>query len=98
MRRKTFSKRNTLIGTGLLLSLMIVCLAACNNQADDQATPTQPAEQNPVYQPAAGSITANGTLKPARQVALSFGVGGTVESVKVEVGEHVKEGQTLAGL
>jgi HlyD family secretion protein len=51
-----------------------------------------------VYQPAAGSITANGTLKPARQVALSFGVGGTVESVKVEVGEHVKEGQTLATL
>jgi HlyD family secretion protein len=51
-----------------------------------------------VYQPAAGSIAANGTLKPAQQVQLSFGVGGTVESVEVELGEHVEEGQTLAVL
>ncbi len=91
-------KRNTLIGTGLLLSLALICLMACSNKTSDQATPTQPADQNSVYQPAAGSVTANGTLKPAQQVQLSFGVGGTVESVAVEIGEHVKEGQTLATL
>ena len=98
MKRKILSKRNALIGTGLLLGLAIICLVACNNKADDQTTPTQPADQNPVYQPAAGNIAANGTLKPAQQVQLSFGVGGTVESVEVEIGEYVKEGQTLAVL
>jgi HlyD family secretion protein len=98
MKRKISSKRNILIGTGLLLGLAIICLASCNYKADDQPVPTQSPDQNPVYQPAAGSIAANGTLKPAQQVQLSFGVVGTVESVDVEVGEHVKEGQTLATL
>jgi HlyD family secretion protein len=96
MKRKILSKRNILIGTGLLLGLVVICLVSCNNKADDQPVPTQPADQNSAYQPAIGSITANGTLKPAQQVQLSFGVGGTVESVEVELGEHVKKGQTLA--
>ena len=98
MKQKILSKRNTLIGTGLLFGLAIICLVSCNNKADNQPVPTQPSDQNPVYQPAAGNIAANGTLKPAQQVQLSFGVGGTVESVEVELGEHVKEGQTLATL
>jgi HlyD family secretion protein len=98
MKRTIFSKRNSLIGAGLLLGLAIVCLVSCNNKADNQPVPTQSPDQNPVYQPAGGSIAANGTLKPAQQVQLSFGVGGTVESVGVELGEYVKEGQTLATL
>jgi HlyD family secretion protein len=98
MKQKILSKRSILIGTGLLLGLAIICLVSCNDKADNQPAPTQPSDQNPVYQPAAGSVTANGTLKPAQQVQLSFGVGGTVESVVVEIGEHVKEGQTLATL
>jgi HlyD family secretion protein len=97
MKRKILSKRNILIGTGLLLGLAIICLVSCN-KADNQPVPTQPTDQNPVYQPTAGSIAANGTLKPAQQVQLSFGVGGTVESVEVEIGEYVKKGQTLAVL
>jgi HlyD family secretion protein len=98
MKRKILSKRNILIGTGLLLGLAVICLVSCNNKADNQPVPTQPADGSPVYQPAVGSIAANGTLKPAQQVQLSFGVGGTVESVGVEIGEHVKKGQTLAVL
>jgi HlyD family secretion protein len=96
MKRKILSKRNILIGTGLLLGLAVICLVSCNNKADNQPVPTQPADGSPVYQPAVGSIAANGTLKPAQQVQLSFGVGGTVESVGVEIGEHVKKGLTLA--
>jgi HlyD family secretion protein len=98
MKQQILSKRSILIGTGLLLGLAIICLVSCNNKADNQPAPIQPSDQNPVYQPAAGSVTANGTLKPAQQVQLSFGVGGTVESAAVEIGEHVKEGQTLATL
>jgi HlyD family secretion protein len=98
MKRKIFSKRNTLIGTGLLLSLAIACLVACNIRTNDQTAPTQPADPNPVYQPAAGSIAANGTLKPTQQVRLSFGAGGRIDSIAVDIGEHVKEGQILASL
>jgi HlyD family secretion protein len=98
MKRKILSKQNILIGTGLLLGLATICLVSCNNKADNQPVPTQPTDPNPVYQPAAGYIAANGTLKPAQQVQLSFGVGGTVESVEVELGEHVENGQTLAVL
>ena len=97
MKQKLSSKRNILIGTGLLLGLAIIGLVACNSKADNQPVPTQPADQN-AYQPTVGSIAANGTLKPAQQVQLSFGVGGTVESVAVEIGERVKKGQTLAVL
>jgi HlyD family secretion protein len=41
---------------------------------------------------------ANGVLLPARQVALSFGVGGNVETIDVEVGKSVQAGQRLAAL
>ncbi|MBN1977171.1 MAG: efflux RND transporter periplasmic adaptor subunit [Anaerolineae bacterium] len=87
-----------LIKIALTLILATLCLAACNGESSNQAAPTQASDANPVYQPAVGPIAANGTLKPAQQVLLSFGVGGTVESVEVEVGEHVEAGQVLAAL
>ena len=40
----------------------------------------------------------SGTTKPVDQTALSFAVGGTVEEVKVKLGEEVKKGQVLAEL
>ena len=98
MKQRVFSKRNIRTWTGLLLGLLILCLAACNRSADTPPAVAPTSKADLTYQPAAGNITANGTLKPARQVRLSFGVGGTVESVDVEIGEQVKEGQTLAVL
>ena len=40
----------------------------------------------------------SGTTKPVDQTALSFAVGGTVEEVKVKLGEDVEKGQVLAEL
>jgi multidrug efflux system membrane fusion protein len=40
----------------------------------------------------------SGTTKPVDQTALSFAVGGTVESVEVKLGEQVKKDQVLAEL
>ncbi|MBW1981800.1 MAG: efflux RND transporter periplasmic adaptor subunit [Deltaproteobacteria bacterium] len=40
----------------------------------------------------------SGTTKPVEQTALSFAVGGTVEKVKVNLGDQVKKGQILAEL
>jgi HlyD family secretion protein len=95
---KQHTPANKLVKITLPLILLTLCLAACNGKSGDQAVTTQSPDAAPVYQPAVGSITANGVLVPARQVALSFGVGGTVESVEVEVGEHVEAGQILATL
>lgn len=40
----------------------------------------------------------SGTTKPVDQTALSFAVAGTVEKVKVKLGDQVKKGQVLAEL
>jgi len=98
MKQQIYPKQSKCVGTGLLLSLLILSLAACNRAADAPTAAIPTSDGRQVYQPAAGSITANGTLKPAQQVQLSFGVGGTVESVAVELGEQVEKGQTLAVL
>jgi HlyD family secretion protein len=98
MKKRFFSKQSIHIGASLLLALLAVCLVACNKQTDEQPAEVPTSDPSQVYQPAAASIAANGTLRPARQVRLSFGVGGKVESVDVEVGEHVKAGQRLAVL
>ncbi|MBN1815656.1 MAG: efflux RND transporter periplasmic adaptor subunit [Anaerolineae bacterium] len=95
---KLYISIHKLVKITLPFVLLTLCLAACNGESGNQVAPTQAPDANPVYQPAVGSITANGTLLPARQVALSFGVGGNVESVEVEVGENVQAGQTLAAL
>jgi HlyD family secretion protein len=98
MKQRILFQQNTRVGTGLLFGLLILGLVACSGARDTPPAVVPTSEACLTYRPAAGSISANGTLKPARQVRLSFGVGGTVESVKVEIGEHVKEGQTLATL
>ena len=40
----------------------------------------------------------SGTTKPVDQTALSFAVGGTVETVEVRLGDQVRKGQVLAEL
>jgi HlyD family secretion protein len=83
----------------LVLGMLIACLAACTRGTDTSPTPTRgPDYTDPVSQAAPGSIMANGVLLPVRQIVLSFGVGGHVESVAAEVGGNVQAGQTLAAL
>jgi RND family efflux transporter MFP subunit len=43
-----------------------------------------------------GSLHAMGLLTPKEEARMSFKVGGVVESIKVEEGQHVKAGQVLA--
>jgi HlyD family secretion protein len=87
------------LGKLLLLGCLALGLAACREGGDVQPTPTPESDYAGfASQAAAGGVTANGVLMPARQVALSFGVGGSVESVEVVVGENVQAGQTVATL
>ena len=89
MKKWILPKPSRLIAIGLLLGLSTLCLVACNNSSDSQGIATQTPSTNPVHQPVTGNVTANGVLVPARQVALSFGVGGDIEAIDVELGENV---------
>jgi HlyD family secretion protein len=82
----------------LVLGILTLCLTACNAGTSAQPTPTRVPDSDPSSQSVSSSITANGILLPIRQVRLSFDVGGSIESVAVEVGEHVQAGQALAAL
>ena len=44
------------------------------------------------------SVAINGSLEYANRERLSFGLAGTVETVNVEVGDHVSEGDVLMSL
>jgi HlyD family secretion protein len=86
------------IGTLLLLGALTFYLTACNTREDNSPAPTLAPETDRSYQLSPGSIAANGVLMPIRQVRLSFDVGGSIESIAVEVGENVQAGQSLAVL
>ena len=96
MKQHTFTYKR--IAIALLLALLALCLTACKSRLAGEAAPTQPAEADLKYLPAAGSIAANGTVLPARAVQLSFGVGGRIASVEAQVGQVVQAGQVLAAL
>ena len=85
LRLEIFYRRNKNIGIWLLLGALAFCLTACNTRKDIPPAPTLAPETDLSYQSTPGSITANGVLLPVRQVRLSFDVGGSIESIAVEV-------------
>jgi multidrug resistance efflux pump len=83
--------KNTTKNLIILSVLFALVLTACANQT---ATP-QPVEQDTVI---AEGVIAEGKLKPAQAVNLSFQVRGVVEEVNVKIGDEVSEGDVLARL
>jgi HlyD family secretion protein len=101
MRLGILFKGSRNLGKLLLLGglAFCLCLAGCGKDGISTPVPTSaPSYNDPISGSTSGSITANGVLLPAQQVRLSFGVGGYIESIAVEVGEGVQAGQTLARL
>jgi HlyD family secretion protein len=90
--------RNQSVGVWLVLGMFALYLTACGTETNAQPTPVLTPDAGTTSSPITDSITANGVLLPAQQVELSFGAGGFVESILVEVGENVQAGQTLARL
>ena len=82
----------------LTISLVALCLTNCSPQISAPASIEPTATPGSMSQPSTGSISANGVLLPNRELLLSFGVGGVVESVSVGLGESVQAGQTLVQL
>jgi len=79
--------------------ILIFLLNACGAIRDVAPVPRiETAEASSNLSPSPDSIRANGTLLPAREVELSFGTSGPIESLTVQVGDEITEGQELARL
>ena len=86
------------------LSIMVLCavaVAACNGtttlpiQSDTNGGGTfAPIVRGSILE----TVAATGTLRYAREAALTFGEPGTVQSVAVQVGQRVFQGEALAAL
>ncbi len=82
---------------GVLLSfILLVGVSACNSPGDGEETTQQ------VVEVTRGdllvSVSGSGNIETSRDARLSFGSGGRIDSIYIEKGDTVKQGQVLADL
>lgn len=84
----------------IFFCLMAVLLTACSGSGKTPSNPTALSDSSQTAQasPSTHTINANGVLLPARQINLSFGASGKVETISVSVGENVQKEQELSHL
>lgn len=77
----------------IISAVLLVILAACqgNNQSQYETVPAAKGNLS-------ATVGATGTVRSNQSAQLSWQTTGTVDQVKVKVGDHVKNGDTLATL
>jgi len=84
---------------GLMLALMAVALAGCNEKVAEKAAPSRPVLVSTVhYEAESPERSFVGTIKPRIETDMGFRVPGKVAKRLVEVGQTVDVGQPLATL
>src|SRR3981189_1700582 len=84
---------------GLLLALMAIALAGCNELAAEKVAPSRPVLVSTVhYEAESPERSFVGTIKPRIETDMGFRVPGKVAKRLVEVGQTVDVGQPLATL
>jgi RND family efflux transporter MFP subunit len=84
-----------------LLTATLLSLAGCAANAKETAPPPSlTTVQTTTLGTATNTtrISATGTLGAKEEVSLSFKIGGVIQSITVNPGDHVRAGQTLAQL
>ena len=95
--------RRRIAPLALLLTIPLAA-AACRNGAAHTSDPAARAQGIPVHAARvtdttlARPISAAGTLAPKDEITLSFKIGGVIAGVRVDAGDEVRAGQTLATL
>jgi RND family efflux transporter MFP subunit len=98
LARSVFSNYYRLLA-GLLLALMAVALAGCNDTLAERAVPSRPVLVATVhYEAESPERSFVGTIKPRIETDMGFRVPGKVARRLVEVGQTVDVGQPLATL
>jgi RND family efflux transporter MFP subunit len=85
--------------------LLILCLAGCTRRAESPTAPAAAADATPVV-PVARAALANlsndikltAEFQPYQEVDVMAKVSGYVRSIKVDIGDRVREGQLIATL
>src|ERR1700682_389570 len=96
--RSIFASYSRLLA-GLLLALVAIALAGCNELAAEKAAPSRPVLVASVhYEAESPERSFVGTVKPRIEPDMGFGVPGKVAKRRVEVGQTVDVGQPLATL
>jgi HlyD family secretion protein len=94
MKKKTF-----LILGGVVVVCAVVALVASRLTAGTASAQTAGAQLGRVTQATLSlTVDSSGSVTPESIVTLAFGTNGTVADVKVQPGDHVKQGQVLASL
>src|SRR5271168_4190708 len=84
---------------GVLLALMAIALAGCNDKVAEKAVPSRPVLVATVhYEPESPERSFVGTIRPRIETDMGFRVPGKVANRLVEVGQTVDIGQPLATL
>jgi len=87
-------------GTAIILLLLVaVLLTGCGGAPEPSPTPvlTAPAPALPSGSSGA-AVTASGEVMAAQEAQMGFALAGQVETVEVELGDEVLEGDTLISL
>lgn len=83
----------------ILLLLVAVLLTGCGGAPEPSPTPvlTSPTPALP-SQSSGAAVTASGEVMAAQEAQMGFALAGQVETVEVELGDEVLEGDTLISL
>ncbi len=97
-RSRWFTKKRAIVGIAVIVAVgagVGIWLATTSSSASPLITSTttvQTVSTGTISQ----TVSSSGTVEPANQAGLNFGVSGRVTAVDVTVGQTVTEGQALA--
>ena len=92
------------IQTIIIIPLTMLLLSSCGNKTNEQQTKTENRNvptvlvSNPQTHQFNAALQISGTAKPNQQVKLFAMTNGMLHEVNVDIGDFVKQGQTLATL
>ncbi|WP_329242146.1 HlyD family efflux transporter periplasmic adaptor subunit [Actinoallomurus sp. NBC_01490] len=96
---KALLRRRRLLLNGALALLLLVGVGVAYLSLRDDAGASSPGRIVRVSRgTVVSSVSASGSVASAKSRDLSFGTSGTVDSIKVQVGDKVKKGRLLATL
>lgn len=85
----------------ITLATLLLILCACQNNNETKDSATSPVKVKTIQVTSSvtyGEKQFSGTVEESNETALSFSVMGTVQSVCIKPGDHVKAGQLIASL